>query len=711
VPPGPTGAANAASGGNANAGTPPSSAEQGSSNDPAARQSNAPSEPQAPSGPKRVPFSRPITPTTPFSPQNAAHQALLHAQHAQQHRAPQPPPQPSQQAGSFGSVRPPPSAGPVSASAAAAYVATPPPGPLPVMPSAHSAPIPSPAAPPLPAMPPQAQQPQQPHYAGPQATLQLGPQVAALQVGPQGALQSAQPASQAIIHHAPGPAPVLRPDNPQGFRVAQAHVMRSRSYSFLLDTRGNPIEIGSGRFGKAYLGEERWLESKTDFRRTVVIKVLQKGVGDEDMMRFQMEKELLERVQGHPNIVKLFSSGEGEDPEFVPAAIRDKVEAEFVILEKMQMSLEERLKGSRTKGEKDELLGVGMQERIFRVLDYMIPIASAVEFAHLVKNISHRDIKPANVLIALPDATLRGSTLEVRLADFNVAKVLDDDVSLQMTQMKGVPGTLFFQSPEQETNVIELLVNVQQGSPEVEYFEDFYIQIAKNDAFALFNRGEQYPILHADRARKKLVLARPWREASEANVRAKIQKSVGRPADIYSLGAMLYYLISGAYANPKTLYDNFHKFIEYERADESNTIEAYLEHEYSVINSLRAPKNEGGVQVAPADRFFSYKHYLDGNGELIDPHVMKIVAKCMIRNKPDSYCQAHDVETRGVSDLVQGLIDLYTVFGVHPSARPQNLARMGRVRGKGVFVRTLDRFGNRLRWLWISFLSVFRRSK
>ncbi|MBF5066051.1 hypothetical protein G6O45_22705, partial [Salmonella enterica subsp. enterica serovar Istanbul] len=73
-----------------------------------------------------------------------------------------------------------------------------------------------------------------------------------------------------------------------------------------------------------------------------------------------------------------------------------------------------------------------------------------------------------------------------------------------------------------------------------------------------------------------------------------IQKSVGRPADIYSLGATFYYLISGAYANPKTLYDAFHKFIEYERADENNTIEAYLRHEYSVINSLRAPKSQDG---------------------------------------------------------------------------------------------------------------------
>jgi serine/threonine protein kinase len=371
-----------------------------------------------------------------------------------------------------------------------------------------------------------------------------------------------------------------------------------------------------------------------------------------------------------------------------------------MILEKLDMSLEERLKGSRNRGAKEDLLQCDMRERLFRVLDYMIPIASAVEYSHLVRNICHRDIKPANVLVGLPDPNLRGSTLQVRLADFNVAKLSDEDVQFGMTRMKAaVPGTLFFQSPEQETNVLELLVNVQQGLPEVEYFEDFYIQIAKNDSFSLFNRDEQYPILYADRARKRLVLARPYREPTETNVRARIQKSVGRPADIYSLGATFYYLISGAYANPKTLYDAFHKFVEYERADENNTIEGYLRHEYSVINSLRAPKTQdGSPEVAPADRFFSYKHYLDGNGELIDPNVMLIIAKCMIRNKPDSYCQACDVNTTGISDLVADLVQLYGLYGVDASARPAYLGRFSHatdrrraVRG-GPLARLMDFF-------------------
>jgi serine/threonine protein kinase len=498
----------------------------------------------------------------------------------------------------------------------------------------------------------------------------------------------------------------VRAELPREVRAAAAHVVRSRAYAFVLDPRGAPIEIGSGRFAKAYLGEERWLESKTDYRRAVVIKILQRGVTDEDRMRFQIEKELLERVQGHPNIIVLYASGESDDPDFIPAPIRDKVENDFVILERLDMSLEERLKGARARNKREDLLSFAMRDRLFRVLDYLIPVASAIEYAHLVKNVCHRDIKPANVLIGLPDSSLRGSTLEVRLADFNVAKLHDDEVTYQMTQLKSVPGTLFFQSPEQETNLLELLVNVVQGSPEVEFFEDFYIQIAKNDTFALYNRGEEYTVLYADRNKKRLVLDRPYRDVSEVNVRAKLRKSVGRPADIYSLGATFYYLISGAYANPKTLYDAFHKFIEYETPDENNTVDGYLSHEYGIIASLRAPKQEkGAAVVAPADRFFTYKHYLDGNGDLIEQHVMEIIGKCMIRNKPDSYCQAHDIETKGISELVQDLIDLYGHYGFHPAAGGTQLARRGHVAIGSVGLR------QRVRRWWHALLRVFLRRR
>ena len=449
------------------------------------------------------------------------------------------------------------------------------------------------------------------------------------------------------------------------------YVSRSRIYAFVVDETGMPIELGSGRFAKAYLGEERWVESKTTLRRPVAIKCLQRGVNGEDQMRFQMEKEILERVQGHPNIVELLASGEGDSAGFIPPAVREKVENDFMILELLDMSLEERLKGARQKRRRDDLLAVPLRERIFRVLEYTIPVATAVEFSHLVRDTCHRDIKPANILVKLPDPNLRGAQMKIKLADFNVGKVADPDLDVSMTRFQSVPGTLYFQSPEQETNTFELLVNTTQGSPEVEFFEDFYIDIFENDTFSLFNRNELYSIAAADRTRKKLLLNRPFAEGSEINVRGRVVKSVGRPADIYSLGAVFYYLISGAYANPKNLFDAFRKFVEYERRDENNSIAAYIEHEYRTIQNLRAPKadGQGAAELAPEDRFFSYKHYLDGNGELIDPAIMMIIAKAMIRNKPDSYCLSYDLRTTGISAMVHDLLSLYVAFGIDPSAR------------------------------------------
>src|ERR1051325_4716685 len=205
-----------------------------------------------------------------------------------------------------------------------------------------------------------------------------------------------------------------------------AHVVRSRAYAFVLDSLGRPVALGSGRFAKAFLGEERWLESKTAFRRNVAIKILQRGVSEEDALRFQMEKELLERVQGHPNIITLYASGESDNPEFIPPVIRDKVKNDFMVIELADMSLEERLKGSRNKGQRDDLLAYGMRERLFRVLEYMLPVASALEYAHLERNIVHRDLKPANILLKLPNPRLQGATLDVRVADFNVGKVKED---------------------------------------------------------------------------------------------------------------------------------------------------------------------------------------------------------------------------------------------------------------------------------------------
>ena len=79
--------------------------------------------------------------------------------------------------------------------------------------------------------------------------------------------------------------------------------------------------------------------------------------------------------------------------------------------------------------------------------------------------------------------------------------------------------------------------------------------------------------------------------------------------------------------------------------------------------------------------------------ELIDREIMTIVAKAMIRNKPDSYCQAWDVTTRGISDFVGDLVRLYGAYGVDASARPAYLGRYSQgTRGKSAWRKLWDKF-------------------
>ncbi|MBA3501971.1 MAG: protein kinase [Myxococcota bacterium] len=477
---------------------------------------------------------------------------------------------------------------------------------------------------------------------------------------------------------------------------AGAYVTRTRAWAFVLDEAGHAVELGSGRFAKAFLGEERWLQSKTSFTRPVAIKCLQRGVTGIDLERFQIEKTILEQVQGHPNIVELMGSGEGGTPgcsdAFIPPSLRGKLENDFMILELLDCSLEDLLRGARNKRRRDDLLALPNPERLFRVLDYVLPVATAIEFAHLERDVCHRDIKPANIVVKLPDSSLRGSQLKVKLADFNVGSIASRDERLH-----SVPGTLYFQSPEQATNTFEVLCNCTRGSAEVQLFEDFYIDISRNDGFSLFNHAEQYQVIAADRARKRILLDRPYAERDETQVRGQIIKAVGRPADVYSLGALLYYLISGATNNPKALFDGFKRFGEYERQEDTNSVGAYLDHEYKTIASLRAPKPDhpGIPEVAFEDRFFSYKQFLDGSGELIEQQVMLVIAKAMIRNKPDSYCFADDLRSTGVSAFIHDLLALYIAYGVDPHARYARTTDYHPPRKSGPMRRAFDRLFSR----------------
>jgi serine/threonine-protein kinase len=72
--------------------------------------------------------------------------------------------------------------------------------------------------------------------------------------------------------------------------------------------------------------------------------------------------------------------------------------------------------------------------------DVAVDVASALGFAH-ENSVVHRDIKPGNILI--------GSTGQIKVADFGIARALGSAVEDGLTQTGSVMGTATYLSPEQ----------------------------------------------------------------------------------------------------------------------------------------------------------------------------------------------------------------------------------------------------------------------
>ena len=98
------------------------------------------------------------------------------------------------------------------------------------------------------------------------------------------------------------------------------YVSRSRIYAFVVDETGHadrarlrPLREGLPRRGALGRVEDRRCAGRS---RSSACSA---ACRDEDQMRFQMEKEILERVQGHPNIVELLALGRRRQRRVHPA--------------------------------------------------------------------------------------------------------------------------------------------------------------------------------------------------------------------------------------------------------------------------------------------------------------------------------------------------------------------------------------------------------
>ena len=166
--------------------------------------------------------------------------------------------------------------------------------------------------------------------------------------------------------------------------------------------------IGSGGMGEVF-------EARRDdgtFEQRAAIKLLHVGsVGQHE--RFDAERRILARLE-HPGISRLLDGGVADDGR--PWMAMEFVEGAPITIHCLQAraTLVERL-------------------RLFE------QVCDAVAYAHR-HLVVHRDLKPANILV---DADAR-----VRLLDFGIAKLLDQDAAV-LTQTTSVLLTPAYSAPEQ----------------------------------------------------------------------------------------------------------------------------------------------------------------------------------------------------------------------------------------------------------------------
>jgi serine/threonine protein kinase len=167
--------------------------------------------------------------------------------------------------------------------------------------------------------------------------------------------------------------------------------------------------------------------------RSVAVKAVFTNplTASEVAQRFFREARLLSQIN-HPNIVSLIDFGTTEDDVL------------FMVMEHLQGRTLDKIVP------RDEGLSLGL------TLDLMEQICAGVSVAH-AHNMIHRDLKPSNIFLA----TLSGDVVAVKILDFGIAKVLDDEENL--TQDGVLIGSSGSMSPEQI-----------HGLPEIDGRSDIY---------------------------------------------------------------------------------------------------------------------------------------------------------------------------------------------------------------------------------------------
>jgi serine/threonine protein kinase/tetratricopeptide (TPR) repeat protein len=174
-------------------------------------------------------------------------------------------------------------------------------------------------------------------------------------------------------------------------------------------------ELGRGGMGAVYLAE------RVDVGKRVALKFVRGGATRSGhLQRFLLERRVLARLE-HPNIAQLYDAGVTDDGE--PYFAMEYVDGQ---------PLDRYCDGLR--------LGIDARLGLFEMA------CAAVAVAH-AGGVVHRDLKPGNILVTEPGTLETGG--QVKLLDFGIAKVLEEEAGEGPTQTDVRPMTPEYAAPEQ----------------------------------------------------------------------------------------------------------------------------------------------------------------------------------------------------------------------------------------------------------------------
>ncbi|MFI6956459.1 protein kinase [Nocardia sp. NPDC050408] len=171
--------------------------------------------------------------------------------------------------------------------------------------------------------------------------------------------------------------------------------------------------LGQGGMGSVYLARHPRLP------RLVALKLLNRDLTRDDAIRarFLREADNVSRLE-HPNIVHVYDRGREQDQLWISMQYVDGSDAANAVQRQGRLAVE-------------------------RAVRVVAEVAKALDHAH-AEGILHRDVKPANILLA---KAMHGADERVLLADFGIAKSLEDTHSLTTTG--SLLASLPYAAPEQ----------------------------------------------------------------------------------------------------------------------------------------------------------------------------------------------------------------------------------------------------------------------